>query len=49
VNLETIHTHDVLAERFGTVGELRRELRGGAPIEHHTDLREWLMRAPASA
>ena len=21
VNLETIHTHDVLAERFGTVGE----------------------------
>jgi GTP cyclohydrolase I/GTP cyclohydrolase-4 len=24
VNLETIHTHDVLAERYGTVGELRR-------------------------
>ena len=23
VNLETIHTHDVLAERYGTVGELR--------------------------
>ncbi len=26
VNYETIHTHDVVAERFGTVGELRGEL-----------------------
>jgi GTP cyclohydrolase IV len=42
VNLETIHTHDVLAERFGTVGELRRELERGGPLEHHTDLSEWL-------
>jgi GTP cyclohydrolase IV len=42
VNLETIHTHDVLAERFGTVGELRRELESGGPLEHHTGLREWL-------
>ena len=42
VNLETIHTHDVLAERFGTVGELRRELDHGAPLEHHTNLSEWL-------
>jgi len=42
VNLETIHTHDVLAERYGTVGELRQELEGGGPIEHHTELREWL-------
>ena len=42
VNLETIHTHDVLAERFGTVGELRRELESGGPLEHHTELREWL-------
>jgi GTP cyclohydrolase IV len=42
VNLETIHTHDVLAERYGTVGELRQELeRGGAPARH-TELREWL-------
>ena len=35
VNLETIHTHDVLAERYGTVAELRGELergeRAGAP------------------
>src|SRR5437660_248692 len=26
VNFETIHDHEVLAERFGTVGELRAEL-----------------------
>ena len=42
VNLETIHTHDVLAERHGTVGELRRELERGGPLEHHTELSEWL-------
>jgi GTP cyclohydrolase-4 len=41
VNLETIHTHDVVAERYGTVGELRAELEG-APAERHTELREWL-------
>jgi len=49
VNLETIHTHDVLAERFGTVGELRRELEHGGPLDHHTGLDEWLRRVPASA
>ncbi|MEP6909381.1 MAG: GTP cyclohydrolase MptA [Actinomycetota bacterium] len=42
VNLETIHTHDVLAERYGTVGELRGELEQGGPLDHHTELREWL-------
>jgi GTP cyclohydrolase IV len=42
VNLETIHTHDVLAERYGTVGELRRELERGGPLERHTELRAWL-------
>jgi GTP cyclohydrolase I/GTP cyclohydrolase-4 len=42
VNLETIHTHDVLAERSGTVGELRRELERGGPLDHHTELSEWL-------
>jgi GTP cyclohydrolase I/GTP cyclohydrolase-4 len=41
VNLETIHTHDVVAERYGTAGELRAEL-GGAAAERHTELREWL-------
>jgi GTP cyclohydrolase IV len=42
VNFETIHSHEVLAERHGTVGELRRELHDGAPVERHTGLREWL-------
>ena len=44
VNLETIHRHDVLAERTGTVGELRAELTGGAG-RRHTELREWLSAA----
>jgi GTP cyclohydrolase-4 len=42
VNFETIHDHDVVAERHGTVGELRRELDSGEPASRHTDLREWL-------
>jgi TIGR00294 family protein len=42
VNLETIHTHDVLAERYGTVAELRGELESGARPERHTTLAEWL-------
>ena len=42
VNLETIHTHDVLAERYGTVAELRGELERGERPAHHTELREWL-------
>src|SRR5215208_1504818 len=46
VNLETIHTHDVVAERFGTVGELRGELRG-ASIARHTQLSDWLAAKPA--
>src|SRR5919108_412444 len=41
VNLETIHTHDVIAERYGTVGELRAELDGTEPARH-TELRDWL-------
>lgn len=42
VNLETIHDHDVVAERFGTVGELRSELAGGAPVGRQTTLESWL-------
>ena len=42
VNLETIHTHDVLAERYGTVGELRAELERGERPTKHTELRQWL-------
>jgi GTP cyclohydrolase I/GTP cyclohydrolase-4 len=42
LNFETIHSHDVLAERYGMVGELRRELHDGASAARHTELREWL-------
>jgi GTP cyclohydrolase FolE2 len=42
VNEETIHSHDVVAERYGTAGELRAELERARLAEHHTELREWL-------
>ena len=42
VNLETIHSHDVLAERYGTVGELRSELTDGTQPRRHTKLDDWL-------
>jgi len=42
VNLETIHQHDVVAERFGTLKEIRRELETGRPSETHTSRRAWL-------
>ena len=42
VNFETIHTHDVVAERFGTVGELRAELASGEPSPRQTTLVDWL-------
>ena len=47
VNLETIHDHDVLAERWGTVGELRAELESGRPVDRQTTLAEWLAGATA--
>jgi GTP cyclohydrolase-4 len=42
VNLETIHDHDVLAERAGTVGELRAELEAGVASGTQTELAGWL-------
>jgi GTP cyclohydrolase IV len=42
LNFETIHSHEVVAERYGTVEELRGELATGDPAWHHTELREWL-------
>jgi GTP cyclohydrolase I/GTP cyclohydrolase-4 len=42
LNFETIHSHDVVAERHGTVGELRRELESGTPAARHTTLGDWL-------
>jgi GTP cyclohydrolase I/GTP cyclohydrolase-4 len=41
-NLETIHQHNVVAERFGVLGELRRELATGEHAERHTTMEEWL-------
>src|SRR5204862_6738051 len=32
VNFETIHAHEVVAERYGTVGELRAELAMAASV-----------------
>jgi len=43
VNFETIHAHEVVAERCGTIGELRAELDGaGHGPAAHTTLRDWL-------
>ncbi|MDA8067760.1 MAG: GTP cyclohydrolase I FolE2, partial [Actinomycetota bacterium] len=41
-NLETIHQHNVVAERFGTLGEIRRELDTGVSASQHTGRRAWL-------
>jgi GTP cyclohydrolase I/GTP cyclohydrolase-4 len=41
-NLETIHQHNVVAERWGMLGEIRSELVTGEHLPHHTSLREWL-------
>jgi GTP cyclohydrolase-4 len=41
VNMETIHKHDVFAERGGTIGEIRAETRDGAP-PGGTTLVAWL-------
>jgi GTP cyclohydrolase IV len=41
-NLETIHRHNVVAERHGLMGELQQELATGDHLPHHTTVREWL-------
>jgi GTP cyclohydrolase I/GTP cyclohydrolase-4 len=41
-NLETIHQHNVQAERFGLLGEVRAEIATGEHSVHHLSLREWL-------
>jgi GTP cyclohydrolase IV len=46
LNLETIHQHNVVAERFGTLGEIRDELRTGRPSPAHTSRRAWLDAVP---
>jgi GTP cyclohydrolase I/GTP cyclohydrolase-4 len=46
VNLETIHQHNVVAERFGTLGEIRDELTSGIAAGLHTTRRAWLDAVP---
>ena len=41
-NLETIHQHNVVAERHGLLAELRAEIDSGGPGAHQTSLEEWL-------
>ncbi|HKN93025.1 MAG TPA: GTP cyclohydrolase MptA [Thermoleophilaceae bacterium] len=43
-NLETIHQHNVVAEHYGLIGELDRELRSEEPAATHTTMRDWLHR-----
>jgi GTP cyclohydrolase I/GTP cyclohydrolase-4 len=45
-NLETIHQHNVVAERFGTLGEVRSEFAGGEVSAVHTSRRAWLDATP---
>ncbi|HXV04553.1 MAG TPA: GTP cyclohydrolase MptA [Solirubrobacterales bacterium] len=41
-NLETIHRHNVVAERYGTLDDLRAELESGEHQRRHMTLKEWL-------
>src|SRR4051794_15236966 len=46
-NLETIHRHNVVAERYGSLSDLRAEIDGGGHRARHATMREWL-EAPSS-
>jgi GTP cyclohydrolase-4 len=46
-NLETIHRHNVVAERYGLLSEITAELQGEQHSRHHMTMREWL-EAPVS-
>jgi GTP cyclohydrolase I/GTP cyclohydrolase-4 len=41
-NLETIHQHDVVAERHGLLRDLAREVAGEERPGPHVTVREWL-------
>ena len=45
-NLETIHQHNVLAERYGLLSEVRGEVSAGTPAARQTSLDEWLNMPP---
>lgn len=46
-NLETIHRHNVVAERFGLLDDLRDEMASDSHTRRHVSLREWLEQDPA--
>jgi len=41
-NFEGVHKHNAFAERFGTLGEIRREIVDGQRVSRQTTLEEWL-------
>jgi GTP cyclohydrolase IV len=41
-NLETIHRHNVVAERYGLFADLSSEIGGGEAQSRHPTMREWL-------
>jgi len=41
-NLETIHQHNVVAERHGRLAEMRTEMESGSPVPYQTSLESWL-------
>ena len=42
VNFETIHAHEVIAERYGTPASCAASSRAASPAARHTELTEWL-------
>jgi GTP cyclohydrolase IV len=48
-NLETIHKHNVVAERHGLLGDLRQEVESGERARHDVTKREWLEDVAGSA
>jgi GTP cyclohydrolase IV len=45
-NLETIHRHNVVAERHGLMLDLASEIETGERVARHVAMREWLEGAP---
>jgi GTP cyclohydrolase I/GTP cyclohydrolase-4 len=41
-NLETIHKHNVVAERYGLIARIKRELDSGEHVTRHVTMRDWL-------
>ena len=46
-NLETIHKHNVVAERHGLMGELLREMETGERAQRQVTMRDWLESSPS--